>query len=78
MQRHRLDDRPGETGVLDQALAFLDVSGRPGRAGRHVIERGDYASGTGLPNLFERDRVIGPEPAPGFFHRFASSIMRVV
>ena len=64
--------------VLDQTLALLNVGGGPGLAGRHVIERGDNAGGTGLSDLFERDGVVGPEPAPGFFHCSESSTLRVV
>ena len=66
-----------KTGLLDQALALFDVGGGPDLAGRHVIECGDNAGGTGLSDLFERDRVIGPEPAPGFFHCIESSTLRI-
>ena len=65
---YRFDDRPGQTGILDQAFALLDIDRGPGLAGRHMIKRGDDTGSTGLSDLFERDRVIWPEPAPGFFH----------
>ena len=63
VRRHRLDDRPGKMGILDQALAFFDICSPPDFACRYVIERSDNASGTGLSDLFERDCIAGLRPA---------------
>ena len=69
--RHRdaLDHRPDQPRRLDLAPPPQHLVVRPDRAVLPVMQGGDDAGGTGLPDLVERDRIVRPEPAPCLLHR---------
>src|SRR5579871_5571948 len=75
MDRNALDHRPLEAGCFNFGFTFEDFIERPGFAAIDVMQRRDNTSRTSLFDILQRDRVLWPEPTPGFFHSILTNFL---
>ncbi len=66
--RDALDHRPAQPRRFDHRLALGDRRVAPRRAAGDLVQRRHDSGRTGLGDVSERDRVLGPVPSPGLFH----------
>ena len=58
---------PAQSSGFDDGFAFFNFFYRPHGAVGQVVEGSDDAGGSGLPDVAERNRIIGAKPAPSLF-----------
>ena len=62
------DDIPDQTGVFDFLFIGEDLLDRPDLSVRDVMQGADHPFCARLPDIFQRDRILGSIPAERLFH----------